>query len=245
MTKLICPECRHENESERIYCHSCGARLDRSALAKTKSKEEDPRATRKRLKAMLDPQGARMRLRFFQLSKLVLGALAAAAVIQMLLSPDVPPRAKSAMLAAQIGLDLENAAMSHSPAPLQYTNDQVNTYLAYTLKAKQASLSNFLKFERALVAFDEGSVRITTERSLFGWSLYVATKYGVTLRDGKFVAKNLGGSIGRLPIHPQLMQRGGFVFSGLWAVLDRERKSIAKMGAIELQPERVTLTPRA
>ncbi|MEP6937987.1 MAG: zinc ribbon domain-containing protein [Chthoniobacterales bacterium] len=245
MTKLLCPECRHENEPERVYCHSCGARLDRSALAKAKSKEEDPKATRKRLKSMLDPRGAKLRMRFFQLSKLVLGALALAVLIQMLLPPDVPPRPKSTMLAAQIGLDLENAAASHSSTPIQYTSDQVNTYLAYTLKSKQAALSNFLQFERALVAFDEGSVRVTTERSLFGYSVYVAASYGVALRDGHLVARNLGGSIGRLPIHPQLMQHGDVFFSGLWAALDRERKSVAKMAGIELHPQVVALTPRA
>jgi len=63
--KLVCPECRRENEPERIYCHDCGARLDRSSLAKEKSKEEDPKATQKRLKAMLDPQVSHDALPFF------------------------------------------------------------------------------------------------------------------------------------------------------------------------------------
>ena len=36
MTKLICPDCQHENELERIYCHNCGARLDRTGLIKEK-----------------------------------------------------------------------------------------------------------------------------------------------------------------------------------------------------------------
>src|SRR6516225_2034765 len=31
--QLTCPDCQRENEAERIYCHDCGARLDRSALA--------------------------------------------------------------------------------------------------------------------------------------------------------------------------------------------------------------------
>ena len=43
MTKLICPECQHENEPERMYCHSCGARLDRSKLAPTTAAVDDLR----------------------------------------------------------------------------------------------------------------------------------------------------------------------------------------------------------
>ena len=75
--KLLCPECRRENEPERIYCHDCGARLDRSSLAKEKSTEEAPKETQRRLRSMLDPRGVVLRQRFFQGSKLLLGALGA------------------------------------------------------------------------------------------------------------------------------------------------------------------------
>jgi predicted amidophosphoribosyltransferase len=68
MIKLICPECRRENEPERIYCHDCGARLDRTALAKAAPKGEDAKETQRRLKSMLDPQRAKMRLMFFKVS---------------------------------------------------------------------------------------------------------------------------------------------------------------------------------
>ena len=90
MIKLICPECRHENEAERIYCHDCGARLDRSALAKVMPKQENAKETQRRLKSMLDPQRAKIRHMFFKVSKLVLGAFGLAMLIQMLLPPDVP-----------------------------------------------------------------------------------------------------------------------------------------------------------
>src|SRR5205807_2852671 len=77
MIKLICPECRRENEPERIYCHDCGARLDRTALAKIAPKGENAKETHRRLRTMLDPQRAKMRLLFFKVSKLILGAFAA------------------------------------------------------------------------------------------------------------------------------------------------------------------------
>ena len=41
MTKLVCAECRHENEAERTSCHNCGERLDRSAVSAQK-KAQDP-----------------------------------------------------------------------------------------------------------------------------------------------------------------------------------------------------------
>ena len=135
MIKLICPECRRENDPERIYCHDCGARLDRSALAKVAPKVEDAKETQRRLRTMLNPQRKQLRLLFFKVSKMILGAFAAAAVVQMLRAPDVPARAKMGDFPPQIGLDLENATMRHGAAPLQYTEAQVNAYLGSALKS--------------------------------------------------------------------------------------------------------------
>jgi hypothetical protein len=244
MIKLVCPECRRENEPERIYCHDCGARLDRTALAKIAPKGENAKETHRRLRTMLDPQHAKMRLLFFKVSKLILGAFVTAAVLQMLLPPDVSPRVKSGEFPPQINLDLENAALRHGAPPLQYTEAQVNAYLGSALKSKQAALSKLLQFERAIVNFDESVCRITAERSLFGFSLFTATSSKVTLQNGTVIASNNGGSIGRLPIHPLLMKYADPLFGDLWTALDRERKSVAKMSAIEFHPQAVVLTPK-
>jgi hypothetical protein len=244
MITLICPECRRENEAERIYCHDCGARLDRTALAKEPPKGEDAKDTQRRLRNMLDPGRAKMRLMFFKVSKVVLGALTLAALIQMILPPDVPPRQKTGDFPPQINLDLENAAMNHASPPLQYTEAQVNAYLGSALKSKQVALSKLLQFERAIVTLEENGGRITAERSLFGFSVFTTTSGKVSLQDGKLTASNTGGSIGRLPIHPLLMKYSDPLFSDLWAALDRERKAVAKMASLELRPQAVVLTPK-
>lgn len=244
MIKLICPECRRENLPERIYCHDCGARLDRSALAKLAPKGEDPKETHRRLRSMLDPKGVRTRQMFFKVSKLILGSCALAALIQILLPPDVPPRTKSAEFPPQINLEIEKATMNHGAAPLRYTEAQVNAFLGNALKGKQAALSKLLQFERAIVNFDESVCRITAERSLLGYPIFTATSSKVTLQDGKLTASNNGGSIGRLPIHPALMKYADLIFSDLWTALDREKKSVSKMDAIEFHPQAVVLTPK-
>jgi hypothetical protein len=181
---------------------------------------------------------------FFKVSKLVLGSCVLAAVIQMLLPPDVPPRAKSAEFPPQINLELENATLNHGGTPLHYTEAQVNAYLSNALKSKQSALSKLLQFERAIVQFDENICRVTAERSLLGYSIFTATSSKVTLQDGKLIAANNGGTIGRLPIHPALMKYADLIFSDLWNALDREKKSVSKMGAIEFHPQAVVLTPK-
>src|SRR4029077_10975391 len=157
MTKLICRECRHENESERIYCHSCGARLDRSAVAAQKSGPEGAKKAHRRLQKMLDPHRGKLRRMLFTIIKLMLAACIAAALAQMILPPEVAPPLKTVGLTAQINFDLENAALYHRPPQLQYTEDQVNAYLGYALKSKQNALNKpLLTFKRAMVTFREG-----------------------------------------------------------------------------------------
>ncbi len=244
MIKLVCPECQRQNEPERIYCHDCGARLDRSALAKVAPKLEDPKATQRRLKQLFDPGRIKLRLMFFKISKLVLGACALAVLIEMLRPPiGLPERPKSLEL-QQISLDLENATTSRGAAPLQYSTDQVNAYLANVTKTKRVALSKFLQFERALVNFDEGVCGMTAERSLLGFSIFHSISYNVALQNGTLTAANNGGSVGRMPIHPMIMKYGDILFTDLWAVLDREKKLVAKMGTLEFHPKMVVLTPK-
>ena len=111
MTKLLCPECRRENEPERIYCHDCGAKLDRSKVISAKPADERVKE-RKRVRNMFDARRAKMRLLFFKVSKLILYACAAAAVIQMILPPDVPPPNKETQSLSQIGLEIETGRIS-------------------------------------------------------------------------------------------------------------------------------------
>jgi hypothetical protein len=243
ITKLICPECAHENESERIYCHSCGARLDRSAVTVGKSREETVKETQRRVRNLFDPTGVKIRFWFFRTAKLVLGACALATLILMASPPDVPPPVKSALLLSQLNLELENAVTYHRQPQLQYSEEQVNAYLAYALKSKQPALNKpLLEFKRAIVGFDEGHCKVTVERSLFGWSLYSSVSYAVAVRDGHITASINGGSIGRVPIHPQAMGAIEVIFRDLWSALERERKLIAKLAGIEFHSKAVVLT---
>jgi len=237
MTKIVCGECRHENEAERIYCHNCGERLDRSAAAAQKPMV-DPTETHRRLQKMLGPP-SRVRHNFFAVSKLVLAAIAAAALVQMALPPELPAPTK--IVSPQIDLDLENAHLR--PSPLEYSQDQINAYLTYRLISKKAALTYpFLTFVRATASFREGACTIAMERSLFGYSIFSRTSHRVETNAGKIAATNVGGWIGRLPIHPVIMQFGDIIFADLWSALDRERKLIGKMGAVNFHESSVTMT---
>ena len=244
--KLVCPECRRENEVERIYCHECGARLDRSALAKETPKEEDPKDTQRRLKSMLNPQGAKVRRQILQGTKLIVAAITAAGLVQMFRAPDLPAaKGEASELPRQINLELEDATMAPSGGPsLRFTQDQVNAYLVYKLKSKQKVLSSYLHFERAFAAFEEGFSRVTVERSLSGYPIFTSVKFAPRIEKGALTGQIVGGSIGRLPVHPEIMKLSSYLFSDVAAVLDRDGRSIAKLGGVEIHPELVIVLPR-
>ncbi|HEX4638773.1 MAG TPA: zinc ribbon domain-containing protein [Chthoniobacterales bacterium] len=238
--KILCPECRHENEAERIYCHNCGERLDRSAvLAKEKSK--DPGEERRRLQRMMEGP-SKLRQNFIAVSKVALAAAGAAALVLMALPPEVPASTK--VVPPQIDLDLENAAAFRKAGPFEYSQEQVNAYLSYRLTSKKKALNKpFLDFVRATASFHDGACTIAMERSLFGYSIFTRSSYRVEASGGKSGAQNLGGWIGEFPIHPAIMKYGDIVFADLWAALDREHRLVAKMAGVNFHDAGVTITP--
>jgi hypothetical protein len=239
--KVICTECRHENEAERIYCHNCGERLDRSGIAAAKKKAQDPEEAHRRLKKMLGPPNM-VRRNFFTTSKLALAAAVAAALVEIATPPDLPAPTKA--VPTQIDLDLENAASFQKTTPLEYSQEQINAYLAYRLTTKKKALNKpLLDFVRATASFREGTCTIGMERSLYGYSLFTQSSYRLDAGSGKIAATNSGGWIGRLPVHPAIMQYADIIFADLWSALERERKLLGKMGAVNFHDGSVTITP--
>jgi hypothetical protein len=237
-TKLICAECRRENEAERIFCHNCGERLDRSVAAARK-KVEDPTEAHRRLQKMM--QGpSRTRHNFFVGCKLILAAAGTAGLLQMVLPPDFPAAVK-ASVPVQLDLELEKA--TYKAEVLNFSQQDVNAYLTSRLGGKKKALSKpFLDWERAAVVFKEGLCLVGWQRSFFGYSLYSQASYRVDLNGGKIVATNKGAWIGRLPIHPALMRYADVIFADVWSALDRERRLLSKMNTVEFHDGSVTIT---
>lgn len=238
---LACPECRHENEIERIYCHSCGARLDRSALSARKiPKAEAPEQVHKRLQGMFSQRQARIRSFLRNGAKLLLAAITAAILAQMLTPPDIPAPVKSDTFPPQVNMDLEMMVQYHRPPFLRYSEEGMNGFLANALKTKNVQLTHpFLEFKRALLRFGEGTFTITVERSIFGFSIYTGGTYSILDHDGKLVASAKGGAIGRLPIHSALMKFSEFLFGDVVSALRQPMKEVRLLSSIELHDREV------
>lgn len=246
--KLVCPDCRHQNEPERIYCHECGTRLNRTDLVRkeTAAREGDSAETHRRLQKMLNPRFVILRANLLMVAKILAGACVAAALVLIFMEPEekLPPPATD--LGPQIGLDLESALSRHQGAMLTYDEGRVNVYLSNVLKRKKAALNKpMLDFVGGRVGFDEGVVRFTAVRSLFGFPIYMRTDQTVAMNAGKVDAQNCGGALGRLPVHPAVMKYLDFLFGDVWTALEQERKQVAGLAAIQFHPKTVVLVAPA
>ncbi len=244
MTKLVCADCRHENEPERIYCHNCGARLERSALLKEKvTADESGAQARAHLKEMFRPgRGSSKRLAI-KFLKILCGAACLAAIVQLILAPDLPPQPNEVVFAPMINMDLASALENHQPAQLTYSEEQVNSYLAASVRRSTSpAKEGFFPLARIVVRFEEGVCVINIERQIFGLSIYAGSSDRVAVEGGKIASANVGGYVGRMPIHPMLMKAAdALLFAKTWETLARERKDVAKLAGIEFHPQSVTL----
>lgn len=243
MTRIICSECQHANEPERVYCHNCGARLDRTKVVQEKAAQAPTEnQNRQHLKRMLDPARGRLLRATGKLLKTVMGAAICAAIIVMLLPPDLPPESKDYTFAPMIAMDMTSALASHRTTPLVYNEAQVNSYIAANLRRQDSpAKQGYFPLERVLVRFEEGAFAITTKRVLFGYGVYSGGSYRVSIDNGKIAASSNGGFIGRLSIPSSLMKLVAPLLEKTWSTLGRERNSVSRLAAIEFHPQSVSL----
>lgn len=241
LPKILCHECQHENEAERVYCHECGAKLDRSAVI---IKKEPPVDVRKRVHKMFDPTRARIRAGFFKTSKMILGAAVTGLIVVMFIPPNVPASAKTEMLASSVRIELEDALRKRVPGDIPLSQDQVNAYLGSALKTKKSALTKpFLDFDRAVVQMTEGKCTITTERSISGlYPIYTSIACGVKIANGKIDIEYKGGAIGCLQMHPKLMPYVSAIFADVRKAVDSDVKLLGRFNAIQIHDKQATLT---
>lgn len=248
MNKIKCTECGYENEPERVYCHKCGVKLDRSLLPKEPDKP-DPGKVRKQVKRLTQPNSGFFVGFWKKLFATLLWAVIVAALIQIVRPPkDVPemPDANSVTAAQPISLILEDAILKGNGTPIHLKAKDINDYLFENLHSKGAgALNDYVKFARAFVVPRDGALAITVQNSVFEFPIYATTFYSLQIKeDGSGLeAENLGGQFGRLPVHPLLMPYLNLPTKNLWNAMKREKRLMDQLASVEVTKDGIVLTP--
>jgi hypothetical protein len=244
---LTCKQCGYVNEAERVYCHNCGTKLDRSILPKEEDlkKKEKPGHARKRIQRMANPGGGAIKREATTLVKTLVYAATAAALLLAAREPANVPPAKGELSMRLVSSELMEAAESPQPRGLAFTETEVNGYLKQAIKSKKGSgMIPGIEYERSFVDFEPGTVRVFSEQSLWGYSLYSSVLYRLEVKNGTFTPTLLGGGFGRLAVHPLLMQYGDYLFHKLWGALKREHEYMKNMREVRLEKDRIVLYTR-
>ena len=211
MKSIKCSQCGHENDSTRVFCQECGARLERVAgdeptiSAPTKV----PAASRFRGRAAATGLAGTI---FGFIRGLVSTAMLAAilaAFIQMARQPDDVPPAQPAneVQAGQLLHTVQVLSGSNYARTVDISQAQANNYLAASIVPDPATSNSSFRadFSRAFVVIRSGELKFFVEQRLFGWPIYM---YLITVPEpagGKASLRVTGGGIGRMPITPRLM----------------------------------------
>lgn len=247
MATLTCHECNYVNEGERVYCHNCGAKLDRSILpAAPESTPAAAQAEQRRVRRMVNPARGIFVGFGKTLFQTLVCAVLFASMIQTIRPPDhVPPFPTREELAdtVPLSLALEDAMEKPAPQRLVFPAEAINRYLARTIKSKPASgAGTSIDFSRAYVKCEEGVARVTMEQAVFSYPLYATGFYQAAISNNRLITSNVGGAIGRMPVHPKIMAHADLIFQKLWEALSRERRLLDNQLALEIRKDAVVVT---
>ena len=246
VVNLRCGQCGFENEAERVYCHNCGAKLDRTVLPKAEDdkRHESPERARKRIKKMTNPESNPVAREFKALLRTLAWGAIVASLILMSRQPDDVPDPKPTVVDRFVPTELSQAFEAPAPQTLKFSQEEINYALKQSLKGKESGLIPGIQFSRAFVNLHPDAVRVTTQQSLWGFPFYSSETYKVGMKDGKFAPVLIAGSFGRLPVDPRLMQHVDFSFRQLWPALKRERGYLDKLQDISSEKGQLTLVTK-
>ncbi|MEO6052453.1 MAG: zinc ribbon domain-containing protein [Chthoniobacterales bacterium] len=271
MSNIICQSCGHENDLTRTFCQNCGIRLDAPAqpvespqpvaVVATPVVVSEP-APRGRVGGAGKVQtsgkhkistggGMVVGLTSILATLLEVGLLAAlsAALIQAWRIPNnVPPAAiPNQVIAKQFGIAMHAAI--DSPYPREVSLDQaqlaqVNQYLATMVKLESTGswFSEYLKFDRIFVTVGNDTFDTVMQESVAKHPFYIDVRYKLLKTGNVQSAVPIAGYIGRLPLHPRVLEYVQNTMAPAWAGIGADIQMLSTATQITLKPEQVQMS---
>lgn len=239
---LRCASCGYENDPTRVYCHSCGTKLERVASAAAPPtgfthptdalKMKKPRAPLAGVKYVTT------------LGKLVLLAALAAAVVLAFLPPsDVPPPvAADEGLSGRLAGLLDDASSSREPRAFALPAADINRWLVSGVALQSVDAPLKLRPQRVYAVPGNGDVRVGLELVWPGVGrVFLEGDYAPVRKAGGYTLEPRGYSIGRLRLPVLLGWPVQRQMDGLAEALAGPLGQFARASHIGIDPESVAL----
>jgi hypothetical protein len=239
---LRCTSCGYDNDPTRVYCHSCGGRLERGGQAAPPPTGFTHPTDVMKMKKPGQPLA--WGKYFAAVVKLVILVGLVAAVVLALLPPhDVPPPvAPDKALAERLSSLVAASSTADGTRAFSVPAADIATWLASSVVLKQQNSFLKMKPERVYVVPGDGEVRVGVETLLpVGLHLYFEGCYAPTPEGDGYGLTTKRFSIGRLPLPSVaglLVQRQ---LDSLGEALAVPLGQLARASHISITPETVML----
>jgi hypothetical protein len=239
---IVCSKCGYDNELGRIFCHSCGAKLN---LTEIKAPSQGGKSLTKKAK------GGTGRI----VSRVVFIAILAVVVAILFLAfqvPNIRPISTSSedlVLSDKKRAALDDLLIQKQPNTITISEGELNSFIqslgfengpAGTLEIVPTKLQLELG-DGVITAVFLGKLHIagSVEKQM-----YLSYTGVPTIEDGHFVFKPSGGTVGALPVSPWVLVKTGFFdhyFAKLFANLSKEKQVLDSLSSISVTSQAVVL----
>jgi hypothetical protein len=245
ISTLTCKECGYNNEPERVYCHNCGAKLDRSVLPKEEQiRREPPEKARRRIMRMTNPGSNPVKDAILTAIKTIVYAVIVAAIVLMALEPDGVPPKKGNLSSRMVSSDLMELVRTPQPRSTTFTQAELNYFLG-NVHTKAHGLIPGVTYSRTFCNLEPGLARITLERSFWGYPMYFSSYYHAEATNGVFIAANVGGAIGRLPVPTAAWKYlEPYLLKDIQETFKTEIGQLKQVGSLQIEKQKLTLVSK-
>lgn len=239
---LHCASCGYENDPTRVYCHSCGTKLERVASASPPPTGfTHPTDVLKMKKPRAPLAWARYFGAFAKLA--VLAGLAVAVVLALLPPRDIPPpvAADEGLSARLTGL-LDDASSSSEPRAFALPAADINRWLVSGVALQSVDAPLKLRPQRLYAVPGRGDLRVGLELALPGAGrVFLEGDYAPVRKPGGYTLEPRRYSIGRLQLPVLLGWPVQKQMDGLAEALATPLGQFARASHIGIDPESVAL----
>ena len=235
---IVCSKCGYDNELGRIFCHSCGAKLD---LSEMKAPSQGGPKLKKRSNS-----GSKLLGRTVGIVIL----LALIAVIYLAAQvPSVRPISTTdldARSAEKKRFDLDQIKARTTPQQISVTEAELNAFID-TLGFKKGKGKGTLVTPANLqLELGDGVVKADfvgklSVGTVFTKGLYLSLTGTPTIEDGHFVFKPVAGAVGALPVHPWIIEQTGFLENYFQQLFASQKQVFDSLKSISVTPQEAVL----
>jgi hypothetical protein len=242
---VICQKCGYDNELGRIFCHSCGTKLD---LSEIKSVSQGGKSLRRKKAGGFGKTIGRI------INVAILVALLAVVylAIQVPILRPITITNEDSLAADKERFALDDLLLQKAPRAISISEAELNAFVESLGFTKGASKSLELTPTRLQLELGDSVVTaIFIGKINFAGSvskeLYLSYTGVPTIEGGRFVFRPVGGALGSLPISPWLLEKTGVFdhyYARVFGKLGQEKQVLDSLASISVTPKEVVLTYR-